>query len=81
MLGSSICREALAQGYEVRVMVLPGRVVSVLEGLDVAYCYGNLLDPESLYNAVEGCDYVINVAASTSLSCKFKTVKPVQIKS
>lgn len=67
MLGSSICREALAQGYEVRVMVLPGRVVSVLEGLDVSYCYGNLLEPESLHQAVEGCDYVINVAASTQI--------------
>lgn len=67
MLGSSICREALAQGYEVRVMVLPGRVVSVLEGIDVSYCYGNLLDPESLRQAVEGCDYVINVAASTQI--------------
>lgn len=67
MLGSSICREALSQGYEVRVMVLPGRKVSVLEGLDISYCYGNLLDPETLYQAVEGCDYVINVAASTQM--------------
>lgn len=67
MLGSSICREALSQGYEVRVMVLPERTVSVLEGLDLTYCYGNLLDPESLYQAVDGCDYVINVAASTQM--------------
>lgn len=67
MLGSSICREAISQGYQVRAMVLPGRKVSVLDGLDVSYCYGNLLDRQSIYDAVEGCDYVINVAASTQI--------------
>lgn len=67
MLGSSICREAIAQGYEVRVLVLPNRGAHLLDGINVSVCYGNLLDPQSIFDAVEGCDYVINVAASTQI--------------
>lgn len=67
MLGSSICREALKQGYSVRAMVLPDRKTTVLDGLDIELVQGNLLDEVAVAKAVEGCDYIINVAASTQI--------------
>lgn len=67
MLGSSICREALNQGYSVRAMVLPERKINVLEGLNIELVQGNLLDAVAVEKAVDGCDYVINVAASTQI--------------
>jgi len=67
MLGASVCREALSQGYGVRAMILHGSVLTTLNGLSVEMVYGNLLDVESLERAVDGCDVIINVAASTQI--------------
>jgi len=67
MLGSSICRETLDQGYQVRVFVLPNSPCKTLENLPVEIFYGNLLDENSMEKAIEGCDAVINVAASTQI--------------
>lgn len=67
MLGSSICREALIQGYSVRAFILPNRNMNTLNGLPIELFYGNLLDKISLEKAVEGCDVIINAAASTQI--------------
>lgn len=67
MLGSSICREALKQGYELRALVLPNSRCTTLENLPLEIFHGNLLDEVSLEKAVKGCDAVINVAASTQI--------------
>jgi dihydroflavonol-4-reductase len=67
MLGSSICREALDQGYQVRAFVLPNSPCKTLVNLPIEVCRGNLLDEHSMEKAIEGCDAVINVAASTQI--------------
>lgn len=67
MLGASVCREALSQGYSVRVMVLPNRNTTVLDGLPLEIMQGDLTQVSALEKAVEGCQAVINVAASTSI--------------
>lgn len=65
MLGVAICKEALSQGYEVRAFVMPNRGLTVLADLQIETVEGNLSDKLSLKMAVQGCDYIINVAALT----------------
>jgi len=67
MLGSSIVRELLSQGYLVKAMILPNRKLNVLSGLEVEIIEGNILDKDLLEQAMTGCDYVINVAALTTV--------------
>lgn len=67
MLGASVCRSLLAQNYEVVAFVLPGRKVTVLEGLPIQIKVGNVLDKTTILEAIDGCDYVIHVAASTAV--------------
>lgn len=66
MLGSSICRELLSQGYLVKAMVL-NRLSEVLSGLAIELVEGNILDIEFLEKEMTNCDYVINAAALTTL--------------
>ena len=67
MLGASICRVALQQGYAVRAFIMPGRNTNTLQDLPIEVFYGDLLEVDSLARAMDGCQYVINVAANTTL--------------
>lgn len=67
MLGASVSREALSQGYAVRAMVLTNRKTTVLDGLALELVEGDLTQIAALEKAVHGCQAVINVAASTSI--------------
>ena len=67
MLGSSISRLLLADGYRVKALIQPGRNLIVLDGLDLEKVEGDILDPESLLDRMRGCDYVIHTAANTSI--------------
>lgn len=67
MLGASVSREALSQGYAVRAMVLPNRKTTVLDGLALELVEGDLTQIAALEKAIHGCQAVINVAASTSI--------------
>ncbi len=62
-IGSSVTREVLADGQEVRAMVLPGEDQRNLEGLDVEVVEGDLLDPASLDRALAGCSRLYQLAA------------------
>ena len=53
-IGNHVTRLCLERGDEVRVMVMPGEDRSPLQGMDVEFVEGNLLDPESLVRAVQG---------------------------
>lgn len=63
MLGSSICRELLQQGYAVKAMCLPERKTSTLDNLPIEIVHGNIINKKFLLQEMKGCDYVINVAA------------------
>ncbi len=63
MLGSSICRELLKQGYSVKAMCLPNQEPKTLQDLPLELVYGELLDKAFLEHAIKGCDYIIHIAA------------------
>jgi dihydroflavonol-4-reductase len=67
MLGSSICRELLKQGYEVKAMCLPGRNTSTLDGLQIEIVLGDILDKNFMRQELQGCMYIIHVAALTNV--------------
>ena len=67
MLGSSICRELLKQGYAVKAMCLPGRKTGTLTGLSIKIVHGNISDKKDLLNQMKNCHHVIHVAALTTV--------------
>ncbi|MBL7857598.1 MAG: NAD-dependent epimerase/dehydratase family protein [Cyclobacteriaceae bacterium] len=67
MLGSSICRELLQQGYAVKAMVIPGRQTNVLNGLSLEIVVGDILDKKFLLEALRDCESIIHVAALTTV--------------
>jgi len=62
-IGNHVTRLCLEQGDQVRVMVMPGEDRSPLDGMDVEFVEGNLLDPESLVKAVGGVEKLYHLAA------------------
>lgn len=62
-IGNHVTRLCLAKGDTVRVMVMPGEDRSPLDGMDVEFVEGNLLDPPSLQRAVEGAEQLYHLAA------------------
>lgn len=62
-IGNHVTRLCLEQGDEVRVMVMPGEDRSPLDGMNVEFVEGNLLDPASLYKCVEGVEGLYHLAA------------------
>jgi dihydroflavonol-4-reductase len=67
MLGASICRELIQQGYDVVAMILPNRKSNVLQGLKIQIVEGDILDKEFLEKVMVDCDMVINAAALTNV--------------
>ncbi len=67
MLGASVTREALSQGYQVKAQILPGSSTKVLDGLNIEIVEGNILDTEFLDREMASCQYVINIAALTTI--------------
>jgi dihydroflavonol-4-reductase len=63
MLGSSICRELLNQGYDVKALCLPNRKTNTLSNLPIEIVYGSLERKEFLLKEMNDCIYVIHVAA------------------
>ena len=62
-IGNHVTRLCLERGDDVRVMVMPGEDRSPLQGMDVEFVEGNLLDPESLVRAVQGVQQLYHLAA------------------
>ena len=66
-IGSSITRELLKAGREVRVLVRPASDLSNLKGLDVDIWQGDLLDAPGLRVGLKGCDVLYHAAADYRL--------------
>lgn len=66
-VGSSVTRQLLDAGHQVRAMVRPKSDLQNLEGLVLELVEGDLLDVNSLYRAVSGCDSLFHVAADYRL--------------
>lgn len=62
-IGSSIVRELLKDGVEVRVLVRENSDTRNIDGLDVEKAYGDIRDAESVKAALKGCDIFYQTAA------------------
>jgi dihydroflavonol-4-reductase len=62
-IGSSLVRELLKDGVEVRVLVRKNSDTRNIDGLDVEKAYGDIRDGESVKVALEGCDTFYQTAA------------------
>lgn len=66
-IGSHVAEHAVAAGYQVRGVVLPGEDTSLLRAWDVEIIVGDLADPDVARRAVAGCDVIYNAMGSTSI--------------
>ena len=62
-VGSHVCRRLIERGVSVRALVREGSDRRALEGVDVELAVGDILRPETLAPAIEGCDQVFHLAA------------------
>ena len=62
-IGNHVTRMALDAGDEVRVMVMPGEDRSPLDGMDVEFIEGNLLDHSTFAAALKGVERMYHLAA------------------
>jgi dihydroflavonol-4-reductase len=62
-IGNHVTRMALEAGDDVRVMVMPGEDCSPLDGMDVEFVEGNLLDHSTFAPALKGVDKMYHLAA------------------
>ena len=66
-VGAAVARHLLEAGQEVRVLARPNSDRRNLAGLDLEVFEGDLLDPQSLKGAVQGCRALYHVAADYRL--------------
>ncbi|MBK8562030.1 MAG: NAD-dependent epimerase/dehydratase family protein [Saprospiraceae bacterium] len=62
-VGSNLVRELLKRNHEVVAFIQKGLNPVTLEGLPIAFCYGDLLDPDSIRAAMQGCEGLVHSAA------------------
>jgi dihydroflavonol-4-reductase len=62
-VGSNIAAALAARGDQVRVLRRATSQLKALEGVAVEYAVGDILDPDSLLAAMQGCELVFHVAA------------------
>jgi len=66
-IGNVLVRELIAEGRQVRALILPGEDIASLDGLEIEFAEGNVLDPFSLSQAMEGIDIVFHLAGVISI--------------
>ncbi|MEX2369520.1 MAG: NAD-dependent epimerase/dehydratase family protein [Bacteroidales bacterium] len=81
LLGSNVVRVLLDKGHEVSILLRDkNKPVPTLGGLTLTRYYGDILDAESLEDAVAGVDYVIHAAAFIHINpARSAQVKKVNI--
>lgn len=62
-VGSAVCRELVAHGYQVTAFVREHSNRDSLKGLDLGYAIGDITDRDSLVKAIAGHEYVFHIAA------------------
>lgn len=62
-IGANVVRSLLKQNYQVKAFIRKESDTRGLEGLEFETCYGDVMNAESLEQAVLGCDAVIHLAA------------------
>ncbi len=62
-IGSSLVRELLKDGVEVRILVRKNSNTKNIDGLNLERAYGDIRDKESVKAALKGCDTFYQTAA------------------
>lgn len=62
-VGSHVARTLAEAGHSVRVLMRARSKTAALDGVDYEPAYGDVIEPDSLRSAVDGCDWVFHVAA------------------
>jgi len=65
-LASNITRELLSRGHKIVGFIKTGEDISTIKELDIKLFYGDILDYNSVLEAIDSCDMLIHTAASTS---------------
>lgn len=63
LLGSSIVRELLKDGEEVKVLIRKTIDTRNIENLDIEIAFGDIRDGDSIKKALHGCDTLYFAAA------------------
>jgi nucleoside-diphosphate-sugar epimerase len=71
-LGSRLCRKFLDQGFRVVASVRKSAVMSLLEGLNVEYRYGDVTQPDTLPAMVKDVDYIVHTAGLVKAKTKLR---------
>jgi nucleoside-diphosphate-sugar epimerase len=76
-IGSHLCECLLAKGYKVKAFVryTSKQNIGWLENIknkNLEIIFGDIVDFDSVKNAVKGCDYIFNLAASISVPYSYK---------
>jgi len=69
-VGGAVARALLRAGHDVRVLARPDADLQNIEGLQVERVAGDLRDPASLRQALQGCHHLYHVAAHYALWAK-----------
>ncbi len=67
LLGSNLVRELLNRGYNVRAFLLPNSTSKTLDDLEIERFEGNILEPNDLSAAMDGCTHLVHAAANTNI--------------
>jgi dihydroflavonol-4-reductase len=62
-IGSNLCRGLLAAGYQVHAFHRPTSSLELIEDLDVEHATGDITQPETLVEAMDGVDFVFHAAS------------------
>ena len=77
-IGANLCRQLIAQKHN--VTVLANKFTDSIEGLNLQMINGNLLDPASLNQLVDGAEIVIHLAATISIDGKKGNLNDTNVK-
>jgi len=80
-IGSHIVRKLVQRGEEVKVLLRKTSKTMNIEGLDVEYVYGDVMDRDSVKVALEGCDTVYHTAGFVSFrKSDYKKMEDINVK-
>ena len=69
-VGANVARRLVAEGHRVRVLARPASSLTALEGCAVEVVRGDVLEPDSVARAIQGCAQVFHLAADYRLWAK-----------
>jgi len=62
-IGSNLIKELILSGYRITAFIRENAFLKGIEGLDIKYRFGNVLNEESFVRAAEGCEVIFHTAA------------------